>query len=114
MTILVSEMQDQFWDEATKILVTFIVGGIVILVLFFVLVFCIIKSVMKSRKESLGSVKEGEKSVYYSGYGKAKKKTKKEKQNQRSSSKTTKVCKTCGNLVPEDLDICASCGSTDF
>ncbi len=107
-------MQDEFFDNATKMLATFLIGGIIVFVLFFILVFFLIRGVMKSRRGSLESVKEGEKSVYYSGYGKAKKNTKKEKQIQRASLKSTKVCNMCGKIIPNEVEICPSCGSNEF
>jgi len=112
MPIIVTDLQDDFNDAASKMLTTFIIGAIVMVVIFIVLAFCIISG---RRKSMGGSVKEAEKSVYFSGYGEAaKKKTKKEKQIQIPSSKSTKVCNTCGSFIQKDLEICSSCGSNEF
>lgn len=114
MPIFVSDMQDmqdQAADTMSKMITAAIIIAGVMITLFIVLAFC-----MLSRRKSTmgGNIKEGEKSVYFSGYGKAKKKVKQENQIQGTSSKSTKVCKTCGRNMPNDAEICSSCGSNEF
>lgn len=111
MPIIITEMQEEAAEMAAKMLTTFIIIAGVMITFFIILVFCM----MRGRRNTMGgNVKEGEKSVYFSGYGKAKKNTRKEKPIQSDSSKLTKICKSCGNFVTKDAEICSFCGSTEF
>ena len=109
----VQDMQDKFRDTTIVMIVVFVIVVILMIVLFIASILFIFSRLRKSTPSSINNVKAGENSKYFSGYGKAKKNTKKEKRIQRASSKSTKICKTCGNFIPKDVEICSFCGSTE-
>ena len=113
MPVIISDMQKEFFDRVGGMFIVFIIIAIVMFILFFLFVYWLISG-RRKRMGPIENVKEGEKSKYFSGYAKEKKNTKKEKQIQRKRSKSTKVCKTCGNFIPKDVEICSFCGSIEF